>query len=86
MTKQDTYIKKTNELLLEIGEDLMGALGFEYPPIDFPSVQKMEDEMKECGAPFNDDAMISVCAVNAQKIAEFIKSNATTKIMKGLGL
>ena len=63
------------ELLKTVGEDLMGAIGGTFPPEDFPSVEEMIDEMEESGQPFEDDAMISVCVINAQRIYEFMKSN-----------
>ena len=66
--------QQATDMLKEVGEDLMDQIGEPFPPEDFPTVEKMIEEMEETGMPYSGDAMLSVCLVSAQKIAEFLEA------------
>ncbi len=67
--------RDTRSLLVEIGEDLMEAIGDSFPPDNFPPLSEIFDEMEKNGQPYGDDAMVSVCVVNAKRIDEFLRTN-----------
>ena len=72
----DSLNLRVRSLLVEIGEDLMESIGDRFPPDEFPPLNEIFDKMEEHGQPYGDDAMTSVCVVNAKRIDEFLKSNA----------
>lgn len=71
-------LQEYKDILEVIGTDLCEALGFGFPLIDFPCVDEIMQDMEETGLPYDDDAMTSVCVVNAQRIREFMQSISAT--------